>query len=285
MKKLPPFRLALASAALLAFLPCATLAQLPKIFVASFGNDASDGTRNSPKRNFQAAHNAVAAGGQIVVLDTAGYGSLNITKSLAVTVPPGVNGFITGGAGGAAAIFIDAGSSGVVSLRGLIVEIPPGNGADAITVASVGSLNVENCVLRNSGPGLNFALSSAAKLYVSRTTFRGSDPGLVVQSNGGALFATVNDCRFERCGTALFAFVWVASGSSDVSVSSCVFSGNTTAIDSELAGALVRVSDCAITGNGTGIVANNGGQVLSRGNNTLEKNPSGNTFPGTYSAR
>src|SRR4051812_26797345 len=67
----------------------------PKIFVASFGNDANSGSPASPKRGFQAAHDAVAASGQIVVLDTAGYGTLSITKSVTVTVPPGVNGFIT----------------------------------------------------------------------------------------------------------------------------------------------------------------------------------------------
>jgi hypothetical protein len=43
-------------------------AQATKIFVASFGDDANDGSRGAPKRNFQAAHNAVAANGQIVVL-------------------------------------------------------------------------------------------------------------------------------------------------------------------------------------------------------------------------
>jgi hypothetical protein len=50
-------------------------AQATRIFVASYGNDANDGSRGAPKRNFQPAHDAVAAGGQIVVLDTAGYGN------------------------------------------------------------------------------------------------------------------------------------------------------------------------------------------------------------------
>ncbi|MBV9126632.1 MAG: hypothetical protein JO117_00960, partial [Verrucomicrobia bacterium] len=86
--------LLLLAAAAATMLPLATAAhaQSTKIFVASYGNDASDGSRGSPKRNFQAAHDAVAAGGEIVVLDTAGYGALSITKSVAVTVPPGVNG-------------------------------------------------------------------------------------------------------------------------------------------------------------------------------------------------
>jgi hypothetical protein len=57
---------------LLTFAPGNIHAQATKIFVASYGNDANDGSRASPKRNFQPAHDAVAAGGEIVALDTAG---------------------------------------------------------------------------------------------------------------------------------------------------------------------------------------------------------------------
>ena len=103
----------------LGFLACtpATLhAQLPKIFVASFGNDANDGSRGNPKRNFQAAHDAVAAKGQIVVLDTAGYGPVNITKSIGIIVPLGVTGFITVTGNGAKAINIAAAVTDVITL-------------------------------------------------------------------------------------------------------------------------------------------------------------------------
>ncbi len=83
-----PGLLALALPLMLAAAPDLLHAQLPKIFVASYGNDVNDGSRGNPKRNFQAAHNAVAAGSEIVPLDTAGYGQLNITKSVAITAPP-----------------------------------------------------------------------------------------------------------------------------------------------------------------------------------------------------
>ena len=100
-------------------------AQAPtKIFLASTGNDANDGSRTSPKRSFQSAHDAIADGGNIVVLDTAGYGSLSISKSVAITVPPGVSGFSTG-----SGITVHTGSSSLVTLNGLIVEGPgPQNG-------------------------------------------------------------------------------------------------------------------------------------------------------------
>ena len=87
-----------------------------KIFVASFGSDANDGSRGAPKRNFQAAHDSLAVAGEIVALDTAGYGALSITKSLGITVPPGVTGFITT-TSGSAAVTINA-PSAAVTLRG-----------------------------------------------------------------------------------------------------------------------------------------------------------------------
>src|SRR3954469_4575241 len=90
-----------------------------KIFVASYGNDANSGSPASPKRAFQAAHNAVAPGGEIVALDTAGYGALTINKSVSVIVPPGVTGFVTI-SGPGIGITINAATTDVVSLRGLV---------------------------------------------------------------------------------------------------------------------------------------------------------------------
>jgi hypothetical protein len=101
----------------------------------------------------------VAAGRQIVVLDTAGYGPLTITKSLGMTVPPGVIGFVTV-LGNNHGIVINAGSTSVVSLRGLIVE---GGGAAAvgngIWANSVGNLTIEDCTVRNFREGIFFTPS------------------------------------------------------------------------------------------------------------------------------
>ncbi len=268
-------------------LPLSTAcAQAPKIFVASFGNDANDGTRNAPKRNFQPAHDAVAAGGQIVVLDTAGYGTLNITKSLAVTVPPGVTGFITS-SGAATAISVGGGTSAVVALRGLIIEnsnpTPAGVG---VFVSAVGNLTMEDCTVRNFGFGMWVDRFNNGKQYLYNSTFRRCSTGIsVLAGDGGANTATINGCRLEQNETGLGAG-FPNSGSADVTVSGCVVSGSTTVgISSNTANAVIRVSDSSITGNNVGIAVNNSGQVLSRGNNTLENNTSGNTFPGAYSAK
>ncbi len=67
----------------------------PRTFVSTLGNDANPCSLASPCRAFQAAINAVDAGGEVVALDSGGYGTMTIAKSVAVIVPPGVHAAIT----------------------------------------------------------------------------------------------------------------------------------------------------------------------------------------------
>jgi hypothetical protein len=279
----------LASVACLIGAPGVLRAQATKIFVASFGSDSNDGSRGAPKRNFQAAHNAVAAGGQIVVLDTAGYGQLTISKSISVTVPPGVNGSVTV-TGSANGVTINAASSDVVSLRGLIVDGGgSGSGGDGILVNSVSALTVQDCTLRNFNAGLFLFPTNNAQLHVYNTDARNCTYGMLLDTNGAtASVASVNGCRFQGNTTGLFAIPGggVSGGTVDVSMADCVVTGNTTGILAESTLAMVRVNNCNITGNTTGIAPpQGGGKVLSRGNNTLENNTNGNTFNFAYSAK
>lgn len=163
--------------------------QPTKIFVASTGNDANDGGRASPKRSFQAAHNAVAAGGNIVVLDTAGYGALAITKSLAVTVPPGVNGFITT-TGSATGVTVDAGTDGVVSLQGLVVEGGGNTGGGAgIRIVTAKFVAIDDCLIRNISSGIKGEATTTTRTEVHRTTIR--------QVGFGVIMSTVNLIPFD----------------------------------------------------------------------------------------
>ncbi len=279
--KTPLVRSFLLSLLLLAA-PAALHAQLPKIFVASFGNDANDGTRNAPKRNFQAAHNAAAAGGQIVVLDTAGYGTLTITKSIAVTVPPGVSAFVTTTAG-VDGITISAGASDVVSLSGLIVE-SVANAAAAIRVNTAGSLSIENCLIRTFQQGLITQNTTALQLYVHDTITRGCSTGMNLMTSAAVnLTAVVTGCRMEQNSFAGVLTGPFSGSNVDVTLNDCTISGNLTGIQS--GGTIVRANNCTITGNGTGVSGTNT-TLVSRNNNTLEKNAAGNTgFPGSYSAK
>ena len=292
-----PLRLLIVPVLLLfavAALPGALHAQLPKIFVASFGNDANDGSRNAPKRNFQAAHNAVAVGGEIVALDTAGYGALSITKSVSVVVPPGVTGFVTVTGFTAVGVSINAGAGASVSLRGLIIEGSGSNGLGyGISVASVGNLSVEDCTVRNFAGGLAMTPSNEARLYAQNCTLRGCSTGFLLQANAAVgVFAILTACRIEENSIAgVSAYFNNPDGFVDLTLGDCVISGNNVGIRAQSPGSgnegdlatLVRVDNCRITANATGVLSVSNGQILSRGNNTLAGNNTGNGFADSYS--
>ncbi len=128
-------------------------ASLNRAWVSGHGTDAAGcGAPASPCRTFQYVHdNIIAAGGEIDVLDPAGYGAVTISKALSI-VNDGV-----GTAGVQApvpqgnAITINAGPNDVVTLRGLDIE-GSGNGttsSNGIVFNSGGGLTVVDCVIRN----------------------------------------------------------------------------------------------------------------------------------------
>ena len=248
----------LATALLVLAAPAAVHAQAPKIFVASYGNDANVGTPVSPKRAFQAAHNAVAAGGQIVALDTAGYGALTITKSVSVIVPPGVTGFVTV-SGSSNGITINAATTDEVSLRGLIIENSNASGNPfGIDSNSVGTLTVEDCGVRNFFRGINFNQTNAGRLQVHGGHVRQNSYGIVVLPAAVvALDAIVTDCLVENNGTGLYAFA--GNGGS----------------------ARLTAGECTISGNSTGMLSGGGGQIISFGNNSFAYNGSNGAFSST----
>src|SRR5215475_9607038 len=55
-----------------------------RVFVAAQGTDSNPCTFAQPCRTFQHAHDVVPAGGEIDVLDPAGYGALTIGKSISI---------------------------------------------------------------------------------------------------------------------------------------------------------------------------------------------------------
>jgi hypothetical protein len=89
------------------------------------GTDSGACTRAAPCRTFALALTQTAAGGEIDVLDPAGYGAVTINKSISI-VNDGV-GVAAIGASSGNAITITAGASDSVHLRGLTIE---GKGRD-----------------------------------------------------------------------------------------------------------------------------------------------------------
>jgi hypothetical protein len=119
-----------------------------RVWVSGHGVDqAGCGSPAAPCRSLQYAHDAVAGGGEIDVLDPAGYGALTITKSVSI-VNDGVG---TAGvqASSGNAITINAGPGDTVYLRGLTIDGLAHSGVYGISFNSGAEFALANCVVRD----------------------------------------------------------------------------------------------------------------------------------------
>src|SRR5215467_12306286 len=65
-------------------------AQVQRTFVSGGGADSNPCSRTAPCRTFTQALMGTNAGGEVVVLDSAGYGPFTITQAVSIIAPPGV---------------------------------------------------------------------------------------------------------------------------------------------------------------------------------------------------
>src|SRR5437867_348339 len=103
-----------------------------RTFVSGTGSDLNPCSVSQPCRTLQQAINAVSAGGEVVVLDSAGYGTgVSINKSVNILSPDGIYGVIQDG------VTVNAGASDIIRIRGLDV-------LGSTTVSGTG-VNVQLC--------------------------------------------------------------------------------------------------------------------------------------------
>jgi hypothetical protein len=130
-----------------------------RAWVSGHGTDAAGcGSAASPCRTFQYVHdNIVAPGGEIDVLDPAGYGAVTITKALSI-INDGAGTAGVQSVSGQNAITINVVPASVpVNLRGLTID-GLGSGQHGIQVISAGTLTVVNCEIRHfTGNGIYIA--------------------------------------------------------------------------------------------------------------------------------
>ena len=278
-----------------------------RTFVASTGSDANPCSRTAPCRTFGAALAQTASGGEIVALDSGGYGAVTISQAVTIVAAPGIQASISPSSG--AAITVSAGGGDVVVLRNLYLNAQGGN--YGVWYQSAAALHVENLVINGFTTfGINMSLAATASdLYVADTIVRNTgNTGIALASISGVANVSIVRARLENNGYGIYAFEnvrasikdTIASGNTgtgftassgstpvELNLEGCVVSGNTYGIfaSSTSGTATVRVSNCSITGNGTGISPGANGSILSRGNNTVEGNSTDGTFSGSYAAK
>jgi hypothetical protein len=125
-----------------------------RTWVSGTGSDsASCGAVATPCRTMQVAHDNTAAGGEIDVLDSAGYGAVTINKAITILANGSIGGLLAGI--GTNAVTVSAGPSDAIVLQGLSIE-----GADVghngVVFNSGGTLTIINCTIQNfTGTGAN----------------------------------------------------------------------------------------------------------------------------------
>jgi hypothetical protein len=156
-----------------------------RAWVSGHGTDAAGcGSPTDPCRSLQYVHdNIIEAGGEIDILDPAGYGAITISKAISI-VNDGVG---TAGvqASSGTAITINAGTDDAVTLRGLSID-GLGVAYNGIVFNSGASLTVVNCVIRH------FA-------YVNSDT---NGNGILIQPSSGTLNFLVSNTILADNGHA-----------------------------------------------------------------------------------
>jgi hypothetical protein len=272
------YALACVAAVLLSSEACAAL----RTFVATTGVDTNTSVNcgpTAPCRTFNAALSVTDAGGEVVVLNSGGYGPATITQSVSITAPDGVYAGVTVASGNTGFTITTPGVN--VALKGLTITGSGVAASNGVVVAVIGAvtLTVENCVISNpSGTGIDFVGSGV--LRVVDTLIRDSGWGVIVQGGSAdivhsrlfgndygisiSLGATepastvvVTDSVVSGASqSAIYVAAQAASSNAQVSVVRSTLSNNQYGVYAEaLTGAVVQVSvsDSLVTGNTTGI--------------------------------
>jgi hypothetical protein len=238
-----------------------------RAFVSSTGNDANAATncqQAAPCRTFAAAYPTVTAGGELIALDTAGYGALTganaIHKAITIATVQGATAFVVAAAANTG-FTVDAGASDLVVLRNISFNGSNAGGTIGVVHTS-GYLIIENCKFNQ----LNTGFYETAKSDVIDCDFRGN--GTAIYSTGagteggGAGATSVAQVRL-RGGNITFNFIGITQANpGNGKFNIFLFSPNGTA-PTNLVGNGTN-SNCTATCNGGGDVGTfNFGTVLN----------------------
>jgi hypothetical protein len=269
-----------------AFAPLA-YAQLNRTAVSVIGNDANNCAVATPCRTFARAVSQTNSGGEVVALDSAGFGAFTADRAITVQAAPGVYAGITASSGNL--VQITAGPSDKIVLRGLTIN---GLGTAAAGIAFTGGgaeVQVENCLITGFA---NWGIISFYPIRVQDTIVRDSDIGIHIDNAGGPVNATLERVQVQGSATfGIFSYrnARVAVRDSVVSLSGVGFHAadgvlnienglaaeNSTGVSAApfffSSAGTVRMSNTMVVNNTTGVSVA-GGTVESWVNNEIRGN-------------
>jgi len=229
-----------------------------RTFVSTGGVDNPACSLVAPCRTFAGAIAATNAGGEVVVVDSGGYGPVTIAQSVTIVAPAGVH----------AAVSIPGGGQGIttspgtydVTLRGLTL-IGTGS-AYGIRAQHDGSLTVERVSIEGAATGIAVTPPTGATVVLRDVALRKGTDGIYVTRVTGT-FTRVSADRFSSWA------IYVSNGSTvaidRATVSNATGNGYGAIGGSASGGAVTRLSvtESTISNVSAGIAsADFGGTVL-----------------------
>ncbi|MFO1283042.1 MAG: right-handed parallel beta-helix repeat-containing protein [Burkholderiales bacterium] len=283
--------LATLAAAVLAVVSSAAHAQATRTWVSGVGDDANPCSRTAPCKTFAGAISKTAVGGEISVLDPAGFNGVTITKAITIDGAGQLSGILAAGITG---VIIN--TTGAVTLRNLTIT-SPGSGLAAIRHVSSGPLHLKNVRINMMGGGafaaIHVAPTAATDLTFSDVTITNcTSPlsGIKLDGAAGAIRATLENVQVSKCGIGLEllanakavvrngnlshnttgASVVTAGTASSLSFDQSTISFNGTGLLVDGANASARLSDTTLQDDNTTVCTkNNAGVIVSYGNNRI----------------
>jgi hypothetical protein len=175
-----------AAAILIASVPEAS-AQASRTWVSGVGDDVNPCSRTAPCKTFAGAISKTAAGGEINCLDPAGYGAVNITKSISIVCTGTLGSVLVAGTNG---IIVNVTANDTVLLDGIELEGLT-SGLDGVRVIVSGRTTIRNVTIRNFlGHGVNMVGTAGARVFLDNVALLHNGGGLNLQGRPRALRTT-----------------------------------------------------------------------------------------------
>src|SRR6267142_2728531 len=164
------FRRAFYTSLLIALIASAAQAQATRTWVSGVGDDVNPCSRTAPCKTFAGAISKTAVGGEINTLDSGGFGTLSISKSITIDGTGGLAGVLAASTTGFTInITAPTDTAKTVRLRGLSIN-GAGTGINGINVVAAAFVSVEDCVIDGfTANGINV---ETGKVFVRNTTIR-----------------------------------------------------------------------------------------------------------------
>jgi hypothetical protein len=280
-------------------------AQATRTWVSGVGDDLNPCSRTAPCKTFAGAISKTFIGGEIDCLDSGGFGTVTISKSITIDGGAGFGSILASGTNGVNVNLTSANDPEKrVTLRRLSINgtgqsgaIGQSTGIRAINASSFGKLYVENCYIQNfTTVGIDVNLTATGSVVsIKDTNINNTVIGMQATTSTGFVTGMLDNVRVDNCSTGVAAknnafltlrdtallgsgsgtgvAVQAPGGSAGMNLERVMLFNWSTAFAAGIASTKADISNSNFLNNSTG-VSSGGATVDSHGNNRFRGNTS-----------